>query len=116
MSNIAGDRETVFIVMSCLHTALFVKPSPRVGEYAFCYKCNAYKRAVIRPNAYRLECRDCTKLRDKDFGGRTLMAELAADKHARRFRGHRVLIYNGSDLHDERMHLPEPTLLDAPPY
>lgn len=109
-------RETVLVVLSCLHTQEFIKPSPKVGEYVFCYRCDNYKRAAVRPNAYRLECRDCTKLRDKDFGGRVLMAELAADKHCRKLRGHRVRIYNGTTLVDERMHAPEPTLLDAPPF
>lgn len=116
MSNEAGSRETAVIIMSCLHTAVFIKPTPRVGEYAFCYKCDAYKRAVIRPNAYRLECRDCTKLRETDYGSAKLRCEIAADKHARKSPGHRVVVFNGDVLVSERMHTAEPSLLDAPPF
>lgn len=116
MSNQPGYRETAIVVMSCLHTAVFVKPTPRIGEYAFCYKCDAYKKAVIRPNAYRLECRDCTKLRQTDYGSAKLRCEIAADRHARKMRGHRVVVYNGDEFVSEQMHTPDPTLEDAPPF
>lgn len=116
MSNIPGDREITFVVLSCLHTATYIKPAPKIGDYAYCFKCDGYKRAAVRPNAYRLECLDCSKLRQSDYGGRTHAAEIAADKHARKYRGHRVRVFNGSEFVREAMHVPEDTLLDVAPF
>lgn len=104
------------VVLSCLHTLQFDAPMPKIGEHVFCPSCNAYRRSVIPPDSYRIECRDCTRPPRSDYGTARIRAELDADKHARKLPGHRTLVYNGGELVSERMHGAPASLLDAPPY
>lgn len=103
------------VVLSCLHTLTFDTPAPSVGEYVFCFRCNAYRRAAQVPDAYTVDCLDCTRGR-KEYSGNHLRAEIAADKHARKFPGHRVRVLNRGEVLSERAHAPEPDLLDVPPF
>lgn len=108
------------VVLSCLHTVTFSAPYPKVGEYVLCMRCDAYRRAAALPDSYRIECRDCTNVATRgsrtEFGGNTIAAEIAADRHARRKPGHRVMVLNGDALVSERMSEADPSLLDAPPF
>jgi hypothetical protein len=111
------DRErTALVVLSCLHTILFEKPAPRIGEYVLCVRCDAYKRAVVPPDSYRVTCRDCTRAPARSYGSAKLRAEIDADKHARKLPGHRVIVLNGERHVSERMHEAPASLLDTPPY
>lgn len=110
------EGERFLVILSCLHTTEFQKPTPRPGEYVWCYKCVNYKRAVVAPTSYHITCRDCTRAPVRDYGDAKLRVEIDADKHARKFPGHRVRVMQGDNLVSERMHEPQPSLLDAPPF
>lgn len=108
------------IVLSCLHTIIFDPPLPKRGELVYCRRCEDYRGAATLPESYRIECRDCfnpvSKGSRTEFGGNTLAAEIAADKHARRKPGHRVRVLNGDALVSERMHEPLDFSLDEIPF
>lgn len=110
------SNELKTVVLSCLHTLQFESPYPRIGEYVLCVRCDAYRRAVVPPDSYRVECKDCTRAPRTDFGRALITAEIAADKHARKLPGHRVRVLNGHKLVSERMHELPATLLDSPPF
>lgn len=112
------DGEIYTVVLSCLHTLQFQKPIPRPGELVWCKLCDQYKKSVVPPESYRVECRDCTRAPTKDYGRAVITAELAADKHAGKHPGHRVKVMNGPHVVSERMHAEDNSLLDAlaPPF
>lgn len=112
----SGEGEYYTVILSCLHTLQFQKPLPKPGETVLCFKCDTYKQAIVPPDSYRVECRDCTRAPERDYGRAVITAELAADKHARKNAGHRVRVMNGERTVSERMHESAPTLLDAPPF
>ena len=118
MSNQVGKRAPKVAVLSCLHTLIFSETTPpRAGEIVWCPKCGHYRTAAVPPDSFRVDCRECSRRGEKDdYAGNRLQAEIAADRHARKRRGHRVRVWNGSALHSERMLEPEPSLLDAPPF
>lgn len=110
------NNELITVVLSCLHTIQFERPAPRVGEYVLCVRCDAYKRSIVPPDSFRIVCRDCTRFPQRDYGRASLRVEIDADKHARKFPGHRVRVLNGEREVSERMHAAPLSLLDVAPF
>lgn len=111
-----SSNDLITVIMSCLHTAQFQRPAPRIGEYLLCTRCDAYRRTVVPPDSFRVECKECVRTPRRDYGRASLRAEIDADKHARKNPGHRVRVLNGEKLVSERMTEHAPTLDGAAPF
>jgi hypothetical protein len=102
------------VVLSCLHTAYFQTPAPRIGDRLFCMKCGAYREAVEAPHSYTVRCLACAY--GKVCGNALITAETAGTKHALRKLGHRVVLADGDMTVREYFHEPLPLTVDLPPF
>jgi hypothetical protein len=79
-------------VLSCLHTAYYAPPLPRMGEHVYCAKCNKSVCIAKVPCRYETKCRDCSR-GNHDYGDAFVTAETRAVGHASRHAGHRVTLW-----------------------
>jgi hypothetical protein len=107
----SADR--VMIVFSCLHTFMFPRPAPRMGEQLWCPTCNKAVHAMEAPHDYSAACVSCGDR--KEFGNAALTADVWAVKHSLRRAGHRVVVYDGLAVMGEHFNPPIP-MSTAPPF
>jgi len=105
---------TILVVLSCLHTAVFIAPPPRIGERVYCMRCGAYRDAVEAPHDYTVKCESCRY--ERGCGNARITAETAAVHHTHRKPGHRVRLVDGDRVVDVYRQEPLPANVDVPPF
>ena len=84
---------TRVVTYECLHTAIFEKPWPSVGDEIICARCRAGTRVWQLAPEYAVTCRSCRFGRTFGADGKIRAGQSAA-KHANA-RAHSVDLYFG---------------------
>lgn len=84
---------TRVVTYECLHTAIFEKPWPSVGDEIICARCRAGTRVWQLAPEYAVVCRSCRFGRTFGADGKIRAGQSAA-KHANA-RGHVLDLYFG---------------------
>lgn len=84
---------TRVVTYECLHTAIFEKPWPSVGDEIICARCRASTRVWQLASEYAVVCRSCRFGRTFGADGKIRAGQSAA-KHANA-RAHSVDMYFG---------------------
>jgi hypothetical protein len=85
--------QTRVVTYECLHTAIFAKPWPHVGDELMCARCRAETRVFELAPEYAVSCGSCRFGRTFGVDGKIRAGQSAA-KHANA-RGHVVRMYFG---------------------
>lgn len=84
------------VMYECLHTAIFEKPWPSVGDEIVCARCRAETRVFKLAPEYAVTCRSCRF--GRTFGAdRKIRAGQSAAKHANA-RAHVLDMYFGDTM------------------
>lgn len=85
------------IALECHHVNHYQKPTPKVGEIAWCRKCNDYSEVIAADmTPFRLKCRDCPF--GMTYGSDGVTAGRRAAQHVIKRGTHRVDVYQGAKL------------------
>lgn len=102
--------QTRVVTFECLHTAIFEKPWPHVGDELICARCRTGTRVFELAPEYAVTCTSCRYGRTFGVDGK-IRAGQSAMKHANA-RGHVVHMYFGDTKIETVSPLPD-TLPDA---
>lgn len=97
--------------LSCEHTK---DGAIEFRKETYCWLCRRMVTVQSVKTIYRVDCKSCIYARR--FGAGRLNAQLAADKHGKRFPTHRIHIYAGSRLIEDRIPNPQQLPYKLPPY
>ena len=101
---------TRVVTFACLHSAIFEKPWPNVGDELICARCRATTTVFQLAPEYAVTCSNCRFGRTFGADGKIRAGQSAA-KHANA-RGHVVHMYFGDDKIESVLPGPD-TLPDA---